>query len=152
MNKQNIEIPEVIRKMDIILHLFAVNSLAKDGLYYKDAHDMANLLFQNESPKINPIDNNEFYRITEKLKKDGYVANEVSTIYEATYEGVLMEHLGGYRQKYLEVQNLQQLQIHRDLMAKRLYWINFWIAIATGVAALYYFDQLCSKYHWFSCH
>ena len=44
--KPPIEVPTVIRKIDIVLGLFANNTLAKDGIEITEALQMTNLLFE----------------------------------------------------------------------------------------------------------
>lgn len=69
--------------------------------------------------------------------------------YAITYEGTIEHLLGGYEQKYLEANRLALSKYHQDRMARRLYWINFWIAVATGIAALYYLTKLYWEHGWF---
>lgn len=147
--KPRIEIPEVIRKIDIVLHLFAVNSLAKDGLNFREAFDMTNLLFEHDKPKINAIVNNDFARIVDKLMKDGYVSNLMGTNHEATYEGILMDHLGGYRQSYLNANRDVWLQKNQTAIQTGMFWLTLIVAVGTIVAALYYGTELYWKYGWF---
>jgi site-specific DNA-adenine methylase len=148
MTKQNIEIPEVIRKIDIVLHYLAKNVSAKNGVYFDEFLGSINVIFEHETPIIKQIDSGELYKIFQKLQKDGF-AHVIASQYEATYEGTLMDYLGGYRQKYLEANQNVLSKIHQDQMAIRLYWINFWIAGATGIAAIYYLTKLYWEHHWF---
>lgn len=149
------EIPLVIRKIDIVLNLFARNSLAKDGLEYEDAFKMTNLLFETKTPKIEAIEINEFWKITEKLKKDGFIINDMSNNYEATYEGILMDQLKGYRQKYLDAnlaalaqQQASHLQKTQTAIQTRIFYLTLILAIGTAVMAYYYGIEIWKFY----CH
>ncbi|SRR6266498_3277027 len=150
----NEEIPLIIRKIDIVLELFAKNSLAKDGLEFHEAFKMANLLFEHETPKIEPIETNEFWKITEKLKKDRFIVNEMGTNYEATYEGILMDHLKGYRQKYLDSNLAARLQNQAYRIQKTqtaiqigIAVLTFVLAVGTLIAAWYYGIEIWKFYH-----
>ncbi len=65
------------------------------------------------------------------------------------FEGDLFVAQGGYSALELNRRNLEQLAIAQSKMVRRSYWVNFSIAITTGVAAIYYLTELYWKYHWF---
>jgi len=150
----NEEIPELIKQIDIVLKTLAQADYAKSGIDYHELFDIINLLFEHENPPLKKVDNNEFYRIISKLKKDGFVESPMGTTHEITFEGNLSHLLGGYEKQYRDKNLAAELQYRVYRIQKTQTAIQTWIAVltlllalGTSVAALYYGIEVWKFYH-----
>lgn len=148
---KEIKIPIAIQQLDIVLDFFN-SSTAQPNILLKDSFDGVNVFFK--SYKLAEIDNAGYNRILRKLIKDEYIKkteyplNVPIISYEITYEGMLMDQLGGYRQKYLDANRIQDIELKAKVNRKTVTFLTWVIAIGTAVDALYYGIEV---YKYFSC-
>jgi hypothetical protein len=149
MANRQVEIPTQILEIDYFLKFFATNSLAQPNINYNELSECINALLKYD--QLPEVDISRLGMILDKLVKDELVTMTYPSSYEyaITYEGSLTHLLGGYSQKYLESHHQILSKRREDKRAIRLFWINFWIAVGSLAAALYYLTKLYWEHSWF---
>lgn len=119
--------------------------------------------------KIVSIESNELQLILNKLIKDGYVdftdeaihdsfyahssgRAEIKRTYIISFEGLFFfQNHGGYKKQIennlSQQTRLEKLETQQRKNNERLTTLTFWIALASGVAAVYYIIEILIEIH-----
>jgi|SRR5450432_937686 len=119
-----------VKKLDEVLKYMLA---ADQPMHRTFAEIQKEIPFESDSKDLNEI--------LGKLEKDGYIESEIRESnllreYRSTFDGrFFIIETGGYLKSVLKAyrdnKRLELVEIRQDRMAKRLFWINFFVAVGT---------------------
>ena len=136
-NKKNIivdiVIPEPVKHLDHVLEvLYSSKKLLNGWINIQVLKDELN--FKNDE---------ELDLILDKLVQDGNIKKEPdSKIYSITLNGAIFFHSGSYSGESFRAYQASQTSIHLIGLQRSQKTLTFWIALATGIAGVYYLVML----------
>ncbi len=129
----------IIQKLDGVLYHI------KTGCEFDSAITFTSI-YQSLGEKYpEQIDKSELSRILRKLENDKYIEirnTDAEIFYYISTDGSYFVEVGGYEQERDEKGRVKNLE-------KKNFRLTYILVFGTTIAALYYLNELCSKYHWF---
>ncbi len=152
-------------KLDRVLSLLSETNDAQIGNNIEIAKlDLSEIINFLENDKKNPsiFTRHEMGLILAKLTKDEYVyfiphinvlgLENNTDRWQISFEGDVFIKQGGYTKKFFEENQAKTLASSQPILASRLNWLTFLIAVGTLVAAVYYIQQIWLTFHMQPCH
>lgn len=129
-----------IDELDFILHFLATK---QDGKEFQSIGQIMELLkstdknFSKERliKIMNKLSNDEYVEEKQMDSSLGSIVLNIGSTYNITFDGLVLDELGGYHSIYLENNKLKNIQ-------KWQFRLTLYIAIGTIIAGIYYFLEI----------